>query len=205
MKRVPIIPTIIVALAVALMIKLGFWQLERRHEKETLIARYAIASKLPAIAYPAIATGDQYMFRKSGGMCLEPVSESIMTGSNQKGVRGWSHIIACRTGAEGPGMTVDIGWTQGFDKKSGWRGGMVNGIIGAQPDHRSVVERALGRGVKPGLILIAETPAAGLEPSATPSLAEVPNNHLAYAVQWFLFAAIALIIYGLALWRRAAK
>ena len=203
MKAVPLIPTIIVALAVALMIKLGFWQLDRRHEKETLIARYSVATKLPPIAYPAIPMGDEYLFRKSGGMCLEPISESIVPGANLKGVRGWSHIIACRTGAEGPGMTVDIGWTQGFEKKSGWKGGMVNGVIGAQPDHRSVVERALGRGVKPGLILIAETPAPGLEPSATPSLAEVPNNHLAYAVQWFLFAAIALIIYVLALWRRS--
>jgi surfeit locus 1 family protein len=30
----------------------------------------------------------------------------------------------------------------------------------------------------------------------------VPNNHLAYAVQWFLFAAVASVIYVLALrWR----
>jgi surfeit locus 1 family protein len=203
MKRLPVIPTVIVALAVALMIKLGFWQLERRHEKEALIARYAAALNLPAIAYPAIAMGDQYLFRKAGGMCLEPVSETILPGSNRKAVRGWSHIIACRTGAEGPGMMVDLGWSQGFDKKSGWKGGMVSGVIGSQPDHRSVVERALGKGTKPGLILVADAAIAGLEPSATPSLAEVPNNHLAYAVQWFLFAAIASIIYALALWRRS--
>ena len=51
-------------------------------------------------------------------------------------------------------------------------------------------------------MLVAATPANGLEASAPPSLKDVPNNHLAYAVQWFLFAGIAAIIYGLALRRR---
>jgi len=31
---------------------------------------------------------------------------------------------------------------------------------------------------------------------------DIPNNHLAYAVQWFLFAGIAGVIYALALKRR---
>jgi len=30
----------------------------------------------------------------------------------------------------------------------------------------------------------------------------VPNNHLAYAVQWFLFALVAGVIYVIALRRR---
>ena len=30
----------------------------------------------------------------------------------------------------------------------------------------------------------------------------IPNNHRMYAVQWFAFAAIALLIYGLALRKR---
>ena len=38
-----------------------------------------------------------------------------------------------------------------------------------------------------------------LEPTARPELSSVPNNHLAYAVQWFLFATVAAIIYVLAL------
>ena len=38
-----------------------------------------------------------------------------------------------------------------------------------------------------------------------PSGADVPNNHLAYAVQWFIFAAAALIIYILAVRRRLQR
>jgi surfeit locus 1 family protein len=30
----------------------------------------------------------------------------------------------------------------------------------------------------------------------------IPNNHRSYAVQWFAFALIALIIYGLAVRKR---
>ncbi|MEL6875054.1 MAG: SURF1 family cytochrome oxidase biogenesis protein, partial [Pseudomonadota bacterium] len=45
----------------------------------------------------------------------------------------------------------------------------------------------------------ADQPVAGLKQPARPSVADIPNNHFAYAVQWFLFAAIALIIYGFAL------
>jgi cytochrome oxidase assembly protein ShyY1 len=51
-------------------------------------------------------------------------------------------------------------------------------------------------------MLIARSAPAGLKPLAPPSAADLPNNHLAYAVQWFIFAALAMLIYGLALRRR---
>jgi surfeit locus 1 family protein len=73
------------------------------------------------------------------------------------------------------------------------------------PDQRSVIERSLEDKAAQPLLLVAIASGAGFEPSATPSLEGIPNNHLAYAVQWFLFAAIALGIYGLALWRRSAR
>ena len=51
-RRLPVIPTIIVAAAVALMIGLGVWQLQRAKWKEGLLARYAEAETLPPIAFP---------------------------------------------------------------------------------------------------------------------------------------------------------
>ena len=53
-------------------------------------------------------------------------------------------------------------------------------------------------------LLVADVPAPGLAPSAAPSPVEIPNNHLSYAVQWFLFAGIALLIYLLALRQKLA-
>lgn len=202
MKRIPIAATLVVCAAISLMIKLGLWQLQRADEKNALLARYAVASNLPEMAYPAFATGDDLLFRRAGGICLEPLTPRVEGGLNTTGDAGWRHIVSCRTGAEGPGMTVDIGWSREFDTVAVWKGGPVHGIISRQPDHRSLVARALGKSIAPGLMLVAAQPAQGLEASAPPSINDVPNNHLAYAVQWFLFAAIAAIIYGLALRRR---
>jgi cytochrome oxidase assembly protein ShyY1 len=53
-----------------------------------------------------------------------------------------------------------------------------------------------------GMRLVADGAAPGLEPSALPSPRSIPNNHLFYAVQWFAFAGIALVIYMLALRKR---
>ena len=54
-------------------------------------------------------------------------------------------------------------------------------------------------------LAVADAPAPGLRASEVPSGADVPTNHLAYAVQWFLFAAAALIIYALAVRRRLQR
>jgi surfeit locus 1 family protein len=50
--------------------------------------------------------------------------------------------------------------------------------------------------------VVADPPLGGLVANAQPDPRSLPNNHLSYAVQWFLFAITALVIYGLALWRR---
>jgi surfeit locus 1 family protein len=51
-------------------------------------------------------------------------------------------------------------------------------------------------------MLVSDRPAPGLTANAPPDPASVPNNHLAYAVQWFLFAAVAVVVYVVALRRR---
>ena len=205
MKRLPLIATLVVGLAVALMIALGVWQLDRRGQKEALIAQYGANQSRLLMAFPAIPVGEKLLFRRARAFCLEPVSEMLAAGYNLKGDRGWRHLITCRTGAEGPGFTVDIGWSADFKARSTWRGGAVDGVIGPVPDQRSVIERSVASKAEQQLLIVATGAFGGLVPSAPPSLEGIPNTHLAYAVQWFLFAAIALGIYGLALWRRAAK
>jgi cytochrome oxidase assembly protein ShyY1 len=56
--------------------------------------------------------------------------------------------------------------------------------------------------IAPGPRLVADPPLAGLEANERPDPSEIPNNHLSYAVQWFLFALTALVIYAVALRRR---
>jgi len=191
-RRIPIMPTIIVALAVAAMIALGVWQLHRAKWKEGLLSQYAHAQNMPPIAWPTVPLRhDQLpLFRRATGVCLEPVGRRAAAGENLSGEPGYAQIVMCRTGAEGPGMAVEVGWSKNPNAAINWRGGPVSGIIA--PDS------------KMGMRLVAASAPPGLEPSAPPSLRTIPNNHRSYAVQWFAFAAIALGIYALALRKRWA-
>jgi surfeit locus 1 family protein len=202
--RFPLIPTIVVGLAIAIMIALGVWQLDRRAEKHAALALYAANLGKPAMAFPRPPIGDQYLFRRATAFCLEPVGWQSQGGRSIKGTNGYRQIAQCRTGAEGPALLVDVGVAPDPKFKPDWKGGAVTGTITHAPDHQPIIASVFG-GHPKSLMLIADQAASGLEPTARPELSSVPNNHLAYAVQWFLFAGVAAIIYVLALRLRQRK
>ncbi|GAA4711895.1 SURF1 family protein [Sphingomonas lutea] len=191
MKRLPLIPTIVVLAAVAVMIGLGVWQLQRAKWKEGLLAQYAAAQKKPPISWPTMLGKDETLplFRYATGMCVRPVGRRAVAGQNRAGESGYAHVVDCMTGGlEGPGMSVEIGWSKDPNARIDWRGGLVSGVIA--PDRRSRIR------------LVAATPPPGLQASAPPSTAGISNNHRMYAIQWFAFALIALVIYALAVRKR---
>jgi len=189
-RKLPIIPTIIVLLAVATMIGLGVWQLQRAKWKDGLLAQYAKAEKLPPVTFPTVPLrNDQLpLFRNATGLCQRVVGHRTQAGENRAGEPGFAHILDCTTGAEGPGMSVEVGWSKNPNVRVTWPGGLVSGIIA--PDRRARMR------------LVAASAPDGLEPSAPPSLSSIPNNHRSYALQWFAFAGIALVIYALAVRKR---
>ena len=191
-RKLPLIPTILVALAVATMIGLGIWQLERRKEKEALLASYAAAANRPPIGWPSIPPKEPLpLFRTATGNCLSVVGFRTAAGQNRQGDPGFLVIADCRTGAEGPGLSVELGWSKDPNAGRNYHGGLVTGVIA--PDKFSRMR------------LVAGTAGPGLEASAPPSPDIIPNNHLSYAIQWFLFALIAVVIYLLALRQRWKK
>ena len=191
-RKLPLVPTILVALAVAAMIGLGVWQLERRSEKEALLARYAAAASLPPIGWPSVPPKEPLpLFRSATGNCLSVVGFRTAAGQNRNGEPGYLVIADCRTGAEGPGLSVELGWSKDPNAGRAFNGGLVSGVI--VPDKLSRMR------------LVAASAGPGLTTSAPPSPAIIPNNHLSYAIQWFLFAGIAVTIYLLALRQRWRK
>lgn len=201
--RWPLIPTILVLAAVAVMIALGVWQLQRKGEKEALIALYQRNMAMSSlVTYPELPpVEDRFLYRKSSVVCLEPVRWDPRSGTDRGGKAGIRMVADCRTGAEGPGVLVDIGIGDDFAPPK-WAGGIVQGTIVPGPEQPTLIARMTGKAVPARAMLVADAPAAGLRASAVPSAADTPNNHLAYAGQWFLFAAAALIIYILAVRRR---
>jgi len=205
MPRFPLIPTILVALAVAAMIGLGVWQLERRGEKLAALQQYAANFDKPEMAFPRLPVGDQYLFRRATAYCLQVVGWQSQGGRSINGSNGYRHLAQCRTGAEGAVLLIDMGVAPDPKFQPVWKGGQVTGTITHAPDHRPLLAGLFDSEPK-HLMLISESAAPGLEPTARPDLSSVPNNHLAYAVQWFLFAAVASVIYLLALkWRQKPK
>lgn len=203
MTRWPVIPTILVAAAMLVMTALGIWQLRRADEKNALIAVYAANQSKGEIAFPMLAPIPQHaLFRPSSANCLEVTGWRKEAGRSADGQSGYRFIAECRTGAEGPGLLADMGVGRDPQAVPQWTGGMVHGRIAAEPQHASLIDQLRGKAPPPRPMLIADQAAPGLSPSAPPSTEDVPNNHLAYAVQWFLFAAIAGLIYWLALRRR---
>ncbi|MBW8783758.1 MAG: SURF1 family protein [Novosphingobium sp.] len=184
MGRVPLVPTLIVVAAVAAMIALGVWQLRRLAWKEALLAQYTASSsreaEVPWPRDPATAQADLY--RHSRLRCARVVSLATVSGRSANGQPGWAHIVHCALAGGGEASVV-LGWAP-TPTTPAWLGGEVRGTIA------------------PGPRLVADPPLGGLSASARPDPSEIPNNHLAYAVQWFLFAATALVIYVLALRKR---
>jgi surfeit locus 1 family protein len=202
-SKFPIFSTLVVVFGVGIMIALGIWQLDRKQEKEAQLAQLAANRTMPAIAYPLLGPLDEaLLFRKSSVTCLSVENWSVEAGKASDGKTGFRYIANCSTGAEGPGARVAIGVGAMPDLKPTWTGGTVAGWIVMEGGESSLIEKLTGQSAPATAMLIVDTGQGGLKNPAVPSVDSVPNNHLAYAVQWFLFAAIAAIIFGILLRRR---
>ncbi len=183
-RPIPIVATLIVIAAVLTMIGLGFWQLGRMAEKQALIARYqAAANDSAEVPFRIGDNAEANWFRRSRITCGRVLSLTTVSGTAATGQKGLAVRASCTEGAFGEPFTIDIGFTREMITPQ-WDGGEVTGVIA------------------PGPRLVADPPVAGLQPLAKPDPGDLPNNHLAYAGQWFFFALTALVIYVLALRRR---
>lgn len=181
MRRIPVIPTMVVLIAAAIMVRLGIWQLHRLDEKQAMIASFTAAEAdrsvhpWPAGARPAGYSQVALDCRPAGPAAAE-------AGRSAAGQTGWAQVAPC-IAPGGQRVRVVLGWS-GQAAPVAWSGGAVTGTYVPRGDQA---------------VVFADPPLAGLQPSARPDPRDLPNNHLAYAVQWFAFAAVALAIYGLAL------
>lgn len=201
MKRLPLIPTLLVACAVAVMIALGIWQLQRAQWKDQLVADYAAAAAMPALDLDPLLGRDPaalppLAFRRALISCnAVDVAPDMRGGRSADGRGGYAFLVPCRPGANGLAgrILVNVGWAP--LPEHGRRlslEGIVAGRLGAD------------RGSGP-IILTSANAASGLAPAAAPRIDEIPRNHRFYAVQWFAFALIAALIYLLALRARRRR
>lgn len=190
-RRLPVLPTLIVAAATLIMIALGIWQLDRAAWKDAVIARAEANLQKPLVELPAdLPEGLDYRRVRTTCLTLSPLPPQA--GESARGTAGWRQTARCALPG-GKAIAVALGVS-----------------ADARPDYRlpsptRFVGRLVPRTGKEGdvpYLLVAESAPQGLEPAAAPSPDSIPRNHRFYAVQWFLFAMLAVLIYILALRRR---
>ncbi|MEO5597387.1 MAG: SURF1 family cytochrome oxidase biogenesis protein [Novosphingobium sp.] len=182
-------------IAVAVMVWLGVWQLDRLHQKEVKIAQFGAntgstgyfdLNRDALIDYP-----DYY--GRARVFCSGASGIVLVAGRNLKGVAGLAQRVKCDyRSPRGYQAKVDVvlGWSKEL-KPVRWSGGYVEGTVVPDSGHFPAPWH-----------IVADPPLAGLQANARPDPRDLPNNHLSYAMQWFLFALTALVIYALALRKR---
>lgn len=190
-RGLPLGPTLLVAVAVPIMIALGMWQLQRLEWKTRLLAQLTANAGAPVIALPGILTPD-LGFRRVTVSCARlsargPAGAATTVG----GEPGFRYLATCHP-ARGAPLPVSLGVTRDPAAKV------------ALPPRLTLTGRLIPHGTPP-FLLIADRAVPPLRPEAAPGVETIANNHLSYAVQWFLFAATLAVIYAVYLgrWRRS--
>lgn len=185
------------------MINLGFWQLRRAEEKAALLVVLQDNPLKPPAAFPVRGpVPESLLFRRSTVVCATVMRWSVEAGSAADGSSGYRLVAHCGGTHADAGPLVVVGVTNRPDFRPVWNGGIVSGWITRIPDRRPLLAQLSGRPVVLPPMLISAEPPSGLKAAAPPRIDDVPNNHTGYAAQWFAFAAIAVVIYALALARR---
>jgi surfeit locus 1 family protein len=194
---IPLVAAVVVA---AVCVRLGLWQLDRLEERQARNATIAEAFRETPIS-AEIATRDSVArfqrVRVSGRW--DYARETSIAGRTRNGSPG-VHVITPVIAGDGTVIFVNRGWVYSPDARtvdlSRWHEGEQAEVVGYVDElPSSIRESAAG-----SLYVVALADSGGSSTGAedrparlqTPAFAD-EGPHLSYAVQWFSFAAIALI------------
>jgi len=224
--RVPVF-VVFALLSAAIFVRLGFWQLHRRGERQARNALVTSRLQAPDADVTALS-GDSasVRFRRAHVIGTPDYGHELVYASRSyRGSPGVNILTPVHVAGRDTAVIVDRGWVYAPDGETvdlaKWhdRDSVFSGYVEEFPsvagsmsaDHPGVVTRlgyAAVRGALPfpispvyvvmlGDSVIAPDRLARLTP---PPLDEGP--HLNYAIQWFAFAAIALVGAGVVIRQR---
>jgi len=219
-KPLPVL-TAATLLALAVLIGLGVWQVQRRAEKHALLDQIASrASAAPAPVEMLFATGKYAAYRHATAQgTFDHRVEAFVYAPQADPPRPGYKVITPFQLASGGTILVDRGWVPTDLKDPARRQkGQVAGEIEVagtlQPSSRpnaftpppeaanhtfyardsAAIAKALGISLASPLVLEASTAKKG-GPEPLPSQLEIPDNHLQYALIWFALAVVLVIVY----------
>jgi cytochrome oxidase assembly protein ShyY1 len=190
-RRLPLVPTIMTAVALPLLIGLGVWQLQRMQWKADMLQRIERNRELPVSSIAGIPSFDDLLFRRIRvDLTCNLGRPREQAGRNIKGQSGYAVVFPCAVRGASDSlqrMQVNAGWSPRTGAAATTRppSGVRTG---------TVIPVSWGTGQTLGLVLDEAEPP--LVPSAPPTPDTIPNNHRSYAIQWFSFAAILVAVYA---------
>lgn len=204
MRRIPVIPTVMTLVMLAILVSLGVWQLQRRDWKAGLIAEAKAAQSLPPLEpqdyFKAMAGEASVQYRRAELPCTpgEVLPYDIRGGSSAGGTSGYYVLVSCRPNNRPPDIVAVAGWTQRPDAAR------VPVVVDTL-FQGTIIEHPYGKAEgRPQFMLIAENPVPPLGKPRLPTPDDLPDNHFSYAMQWFGLAAVLAVIYAIWLRRRMA-
>lgn len=223
-------PTLLTLLMLPVLLWLGTWQVHRLHWKRELIATideriHDAPLQVPYVTLPiadyrpATASG---VFRND--LALFVLSTDLTTG------KGGYHVLTPLQLPDGQYLLVDRGWVpyegrqqeNGFSRPEGQQD--VHGILRVPGqagwmmprndpkggnwysiDLKAMAEADQLPGFLPYMLEADATANPGGYPIGGQTRLTLPNDHFSYAVTWYGFAVILLVIYGLSSFRKDSE
>ena len=210
-------------------VRLGFWQLDRLEERRAFNAAVEAGLASEPTALATLLTEDDVTYRRVTVDGVWDTRHEVILFGRSLGGRPGNHVLTPLTFAEGRAVLVDRGWVpsdvrappvggdaaatpgvvsvQGIVLPSDDVGGADGGELPTQVRRVDVaaLDAAIPYDLVPNVYVLLQAQIPGRErpiPAPLPDTSEGP--HLSYAIQWFTFAAIAVVGYGL-LVRRARR
>ncbi len=217
MTRRMIAPLVFGIVGVAILVSLGVWQVHRLAWKTAILDQIAARLAADPVPVPAVPTpaADAYL-RVAVDGTIGPGELHVYT-TSADGVVGY-RVIAPLTLADGRTILLDRGFVPIEAKDAARPVGAVHvegnlawpqetDFFTAAPDRekniwfaRDVPLMAEALGTLPVMLVVAvrDDPKA---PEPMPVTVNIPNDHLQYAITWFLLAAVWAGMTGYLLWR----
>lgn len=220
--------------ALAVLIGLGVWQLERRAWKHDMIARIEAARAEPPMDLVGALTASgielDYAHVEVDGTIAQYPAVHLFSAQGQGNAD--YRVITPLDYGDGRVILVDLGSITDIEKARLGNDGVppaatgqvhVEGIlrpaetpgwIDAEPDLKTnrwyvrdtaAMAAAMGVNAPWPYILQSDGPNEGGLPRAVPFKPDLPDNHLSYALTWFALALILLVIWLLMSRRPAAR
>jgi surfeit locus 1 family protein len=217
--------SLLTTVGVALFSLLGIWQLDRAEEKRALLGQFAAGQQSTvAVTAESANSLPRYQYVQARGR-YDPQHQILLDNMPSELGQAGYRVLTPLALEGGGWLLVDRGWiAPGATREAlpsvaidgelrsivgrldrlpepGMRLGDNSADLGAGwprvlnfPQHEQL-ERALQRSLVRGVVLLDSAQPDGYERAWRAAYRVGPARHLAYAVQWFAFALVALVLY----------